>query len=219
MQKKVAVVLSGCGYLDGSEITEAVSTFICLSQHKVTYHVFAPSQRFSPTSHFKDELLENHFRNALEESARIARGKIQDLSELNPKQYDGIILPGGYGVVKNLCTWAQDGHKCSVNKDIRRVIEDFFDSSKPILAMCIAPALIARILGQKRSVTLTIGNDKATAEKIIKSGCEHVECKVDDFITDRESKVISTPAYMYDDEPFKIFTGIQKAIKEFLEMA
>ncbi len=219
MQKKVAVVLSGSGYLDGSEITEAISTFMCLSQSKISYQVFAPNQRFSPTSHFKDELLESHFRNALEESARISRGKIQDLSELNSSLFDGVILPGGFGVIKNLCSWAQDGHKCSVNKDIRRVIEDVFESSKPILAIGIAPVLIARILGQKRSVTLTIGNNKALADKILKSGCEHVDCSVDDFISDRESKVISTPAYMFDDEPHKIFNGIQKAIKEFLEMA
>lgn len=219
MQKRVAVVLSGCGYLDGAEITEAISVLICLSQHKVQYQVFAPNQRFAPTSHFKDELLESHIRNSLEEAARISRGKTQDLAELNPSQFDGIIFPGGYGVVKHLCTWAQDGHKCSVNKDARRVIEAFFEASKPILAICIAPALIARVLGQKRSVTLTIGNDKTTAAKIVSSGCEHVECAVDDFITDRESKVISTPAYMYDEAPYKVFTGIQKATKEFLEMA
>jgi enhancing lycopene biosynthesis protein 2 len=219
MQKKVAVILSGCGYLDGSEITEAVSVLIGLSQNKVSYQVFAPNQRFAPTSHFKDELLENQVRNALEESARITRGKIQDISDLNPSVFDGLVIPGGYGVVKNLCTWAQDGHKCSVNKDARRVIEAFFEASKPILAICIAPALVARILGQKKSITLTIGNNKDTAAKIVSAGCEHVECAVDDYITDRESKVISTPAYMYDDEPYKIFSGIQKAITEFLGMA
>lgn len=219
MQKRVAVILSGSGYLDGSEITEAVSTFIGLSQNKVNYQVFAPNQRFSPTSHFKDELLENHFRNALEESARISRGKIQDLSELNPSYYDGLIIPGGYGVAKNLCTWAQDGHKCSVNKEARRVLEGFFEASKPILALCIAPVLIARVLGQKRSITLTIGNDKATAAQINSAGCEHVECTVDDFITDRESKIISTPAYMFDVEPHRVFAGIQKALGEFLGMA
>ncbi len=219
MQKKVAVVLSGSGYLDGSEITEAVSVIIGLSQNNINYQVFAPQQRFSPTSHFKDELLENHFRNALEESARISRGKIQDLADLNPSYFDGLIIPGGYGVVKNLCTWAHDGHKCSVHKEARRVIEDFFEASKPILALCIAPALIARVLGQKRSVTLTIGNDKATATKIVSSGCEHVECSVDDFITDRECKVISSPAYMFDVEPHRVFAGIQKALNEFLAMA
>lgn len=219
MQKRIAVVLSGSGYLDGSEITEAVSTLIGLSQNNVNYQVFAPNQRFSPTSHFKDELLENHIRNSLEESARISRGKIQDLSELNPSHYDGLILPGGYGVVKNLCTWAQDGPKCSVHKEARRVLEGFFEASKPILAICIAPALVARVLGQKRSITLTIGNDKTTAAQIVSSGCEHVECTVDDFITDRESKVISTPAYMFDVEPHRVFAGIQKALGEFLGMA
>lgn len=219
MQKKIAVILSGCGYLDGAEITESVSTLINLAQNGAKYQVFAPNLRFSPTSHFKDELLEKQPRNTLEEAARISRGMIQDLAELNPSLFDGLVIPGGYGVAKNLCTWAQDGYKCSVHKDAKRVIEEFFEASKPILAICIAPALVARVLGQKRSVTLTIGKDKATAEQIVKAGCEHVECEVDDYITDRESKVISTPAYMYDTQPHKVFEGIQKAIKEFLEMA
>ena len=219
MQKKIAVILSGSGYLDGSEITEAISTLICLSQGGAQYQVFAPNHRYTPTAHYNHELLDSHVRNSLEESARISRGKISDLAELNPSIFDGLVIPGGYGVVKNLCTWAQDGHKCSVNKDARRVLEAFFEASKPILAVCIAPALVARVLGQIRSVTLTIGNDKTTAAKIVSAGCEHVECAVDDFITDRESKVISTPAYMYDATPDKVFAGIQKATKEFLEMA
>lgn len=219
MQKKIAVILSGCGYLDGSEITEAISTLIALSAQNVDYKVFAPQISISPTSHYDAELLEPGRRNALEESARIARGKIQDISELNPNIFDGIVFPGGYGVAKNLSSWAQDGAKCSTNPQVKEMIETFYDSGKPILAICIAPALIARVLGQKTSVTLTIGNDPATAAEIQKTGCEHVECPVDDFITDREAKVVSTPAYMYEAKPHEVFAGIQKAVAEFVEMA
>lgn len=219
MQKKVAVILSGCGYLDGSEITEAISALIALSSHNVDYKIFAPKLTVKPTSHVDESLLDPAPRNTLEESARIARGKIQDLEELNPKLFDGIVFPGGYGVAKNLCSWAQDGAKCSVNPKVKETIETFFHASKPILAICIAPALIARVLGQHTSVNLTIGNDPATAEEIKKTGCEHVECPVDDFITDRESKVITTPAYMYETSPHQVFAGINKAVAEFVEMA
>lgn len=219
MQKKIAVILSGCGYLDGSEITEAISTLIALSAQGVDYKIFAPKMNLSPTSHYNEDLLQPERRNVLEESARIARGHIQDIAELNPKHFDGIAFPGGYGVAKNLSTWAHDGAKCSVNPKVKELIENFYDSSKPILAICIAPTLIARVLGQTTSVTLTIGNDTATAAEIQKTGCEHVDCPVDDFITDREAKVISTPAYMYEAKPHEVFAGIQKAVAEFVEMA
>lgn len=219
MQKKIAVILSGCGYLDGSEITEAVSTLIALSATGAEYKIFAPNQRLVTTSHFNDELLEPGPRNVLEESSRIARGKIQDLKELNTNMYDAIVFPGGYGAAKNLCSWAHDGAKCSVNPQVRNVIESFYSAGKPILAICIAPALIARVLGQKASISLTIGNDKNTANEIQKTGCEHVECAVDDYVTDRENKVITTPAYMYEAKPHQVFTGIQKAVNELIEMA
>ncbi|MCO5113055.1 MAG: isoprenoid biosynthesis glyoxalase ElbB [Bdellovibrionaceae bacterium] len=219
MQKKIAVILSGCGYLDGSEITEATSALIALSAQGVDYKIFAPKVTLKPTSHVDESLLEPAPRNTLEESARIARGNIQDIADLNPKLFDGIVFPGGYGVAKNLCSWAQDGSKCSVHPKVKETIEAFYESSKPILAICIAPALIARVLGQITPVNLTIGNDKATAAEIQKTGCEHVECTVDDFVTDREAKVISTPAYMYEAKPHQVFTGIQKAVAEFVEMA
>ena len=170
MKKKAAVVLSGCGYLDGTEITEAISTFICLSEQDIEYQAFAPKMNISPTAHFDESLSEFSPRNILEEASRLSRGKISDLDELNPSSFDGIVFPGGYGVAKHFCSWAQDGSRCSVNSDIKTIIETFFKNSKPILALCIAPVLVARVLGQIKPISLTIGNDKATAQEIEKTG-------------------------------------------------
>ena len=41
------------------------------------------------------------FRNVLIESARIARGKIEKLSELDVSKHDAVIFPGGFGAAKN----------------------------------------------------------------------------------------------------------------------
>jgi enhancing lycopene biosynthesis protein 2 len=216
--KKIAVVLSGCGYLDGAEITESISLFIELSRSGVDYDVYSPNETFTPTPHLDGALLQPGLRNIMEEASRITRGKIKDLSDLNPAKYDGLALPGGYGVAKNLSTWAIDGHKCSVDRKFKDVILNFYSNSKPILALCISPAVVAKVLAPETSLNVTIGNDKATAEEIQKTGAEHVECPVEDFVTDRESKVISTPAYMYNAKPHEVFLGVQKATAEFLEM-
>lgn len=215
--KKIAVVLSGCGFKDGSEITESVCTLIALTQAQAEYQCFAPDKNIESTDHLSGE--NSGTRNILSESARIARGKVLPLQELNTDEFDAVVFPGGFGAALHLCDWAQKGSKCQVLPDVVRVVKSFNDDGKPIGAMCIAPVLIAKILGDKE-VTLTIGNDKETAQEIEKTGAQHENCDVDDFITDRENKVVTTPAYMYDDAaPAQVFQGITGMIKELVEMA
>lgn len=214
--KRIAVILSGCGFKDGAEITEAVSTLITLSQLGAEYRVFAPSVDFEATNHCTGETGQK--RNVLTESARIARGEIKDLASLQVKDFDAVVFPGGYGAALRLCSWGKEGANCSVLPDVERVLKGFYSDGKPIGALCIAPALVARVLGEK-GVTVTIGNDKATAEEIEKTGARHENCGVEDFVSDREHKIITTPAYMYEEKPHKVFAGIQKAIKELVEMS
>jgi enhancing lycopene biosynthesis protein 2 len=212
MPKKIAVVLSGCGHKDGAEITESVSTLIALSEAGARYKVFAPDQDFKadPTG---------ETRNVMTEAARISRGEIEPLNNLKAQDFDGVAFPGGFGAALNLCDWAHKGSKCAVNPEAERVLKEFYEAGKPIAALCIAPALVARVLGPK-GVTLTIGNDKETAAEIAKTGAHHEDCAVDDFVTDREHRIVTTPAYMYGEaKPFEVFSGIRKAIRELAEMA
>lgn len=198
--KKIAVIISGCGYQDGAEITESVSTLIALSQLGAEYKVFAPA-------------------TLMKEADKISRDRTEDLSKLNVAEFDGLAMPGGYGVAKHLCDWAAKGSACTVDSTVQKVVESFYKEQKPILAICIAPALIAKVLG-KHSITVTIGNDKETSAEIEKTGAQHENCKVDDYVTDREHKIITTPAYMYDNaKPSEVFRGVSSAAKEFFEMA
>jgi enhancing lycopene biosynthesis protein 2 len=214
--KKFAVLLSGCGFKDGAEITESISTLIALSEANAEYRVFAPSGEFESVNHATNQPGEK--RQMLAEAARIARGEIFDLKTLKASDFDGLILPGGYGAAKNLCLFATHGAKAVVLPEVKNVIETFHAADKPIGAFCIAPAVVALVLGNK-GVTLTIGNDKETAKEIEKTGAQHAECDVEDFITDRENKVVTTPAYMYNAKPHQVFTGIRRAVREIVEMA
>ncbi len=217
MAKKIAVVFSGCGFLDGAEITESVSTLISLDAAGAEVKCFAPNKEIETINHLHSEA-KSERRNVLEEAARISRGKIHDLKELKAADFDAICLPGGFGAAKHLCTFAKEGSQASMDENLKTLLQDFHRESKPIAAFCIAPALVALALGE-HNVSLTIGNDKETAAEIEKTGAQHVECQVDDFVTDRENKVITSPAYMYDAQPSQVFTGISKAVKELMEMA
>lgn len=219
--KRVAVILAGCGHKDGTEITEAVSALIALSEAGATVETFAPDLNFQAMDHSLNSLetLEES-RNVLGESARIARGHVTDIRNLEEKDYDALVFPGGFGAALHLCSWAKTGASCEVHPDVERVIRAFYKAEKPIGAICIAPALLARVLGSEK-ITVTIGkNDRVTTDEIAKTGAVHVECNVDDFVTDREHRIVTTPAYMYGDaKPFQVYTGIRKAMRELVEMA
>jgi enhancing lycopene biosynthesis protein 2 len=197
--RNVAVVLSGCGHKDGTEITEAVSALIALSELGAKYSCFAPQAY-------------------MESSGRISRGEISDITQLKAKDYDAVVFPGGYGAAKNLSNWAEKGSACQVQPEVARVIKEFNEADKPIGAICIAPALVAKVLGSK-GINLTIGDNKETAAEIQKTGAHHVACPVTDYVSDRDHKVLTTPAYMYDAKPSEVFTGIRAMIRELVEMA
>lgn len=216
--KKIALVLSGCGYLDGAEITEAVSFLIALGQHHADVTCFAPDVAVETMDHLGGKPAAGNARNSLHEAARIARGRIKDLKELKSKDFDGVAFPGGFGAAKVLSNWARVGSNAEVLPDVARVLREFHGEGKPIAAACIAPTLVAKVLG-KEGVTLTIGDDKETAAEIEKTGAHHENCPVDDYVTDRENKVITTPAYMYEAKPEQVFKGISGLVKEFVEMA
>lgn len=215
--KKMAVVLSGCGHLDGSEITEAVSLLIALNSHGAETHCFAPNLEFPCKNHLTGEL-SGEKRNAMEEAARIARGEVKDLQDLKAQDFDGLAFAGGFGAALNLSDWANKGSQCEVNPEVVRVIKEFHQQSKPIGAVCIAPTLLAKVLGSK-GIEITIGEDQETASEIQKTGAQHVNCPVDDYVTDRLGKVLTSPAYMYDAKPHEVFKGISGMAKELVEMA
>jgi enhancing lycopene biosynthesis protein 2 len=214
--KKVAVVLSGSGFKDGSEITEVISSLICLGKEGAQHRCFAPDITMPAVNHLTGAA--EAPRNVLHESARIARGQIEDIKNLKEEEFDAVLFPGGYGAATNLCDWSTKGSACTVNPDVEKVVQSFFKKGKPIAAICIAPVIIAKVLG-KHKVIVTIGDDKATASEIVKTGAFHENCPVTEYISDRNHKVLSTPAYMYNAKPHAVFLGISKMLREFLEMA
>ena len=159
--KKAAIVLSGCGVYDGSEITEAVSYFIALSNNGIPFDVFAPNKKQKDViNHLTGEKMDEK-RNVLVESARIARGHVKDLKELQESSYDAIFLPGGFGVAKNLSDFADKGEDLTVDETLADILRKFHDKKKPIALCCISPIIAAKVFGKhtgKHKLRLTLGS-------------------------------------------------------------
>lgn len=216
--KKIAIILSGCGNKDGSEITETISLLIAISRVNAEYSFFAPNIEMIPQNFIKDYPM-NEKRNILVESARISRGQIQDINELESNKFDALAFPGGYGVAEYLCNWSTLGANCEILPIVRKIIFEFYFQKKPIAAICIAPILLARVLGPT-GVTLTIGDDSNTIVEVLKTGARHESCLVTDCVVDYKNKIITTPAYMYAKaNPYDIFQGILKLAIHLVEMA
>jgi len=218
MKKKVGVCLSGCGVMDGSEIHEAVLTLLAIERAGAQAVWIAPDiDQMHVVDHVKGEPVSGERRNVLVESARIARGKIKPLREVKAEDLDALVFPGGYGAAKNLCTFAVDGADCKVNPAVERLVRDMHGAGKPIGVMCIAPAIAAKVLGEKK-VLLTIGKDLATAGALERMGAQHRECLVNDCVVDWENKVVSTPAYMLAAGPAEMEEGIEKLVSRVLDL-
>jgi len=219
MSKKIAMILSGCGNKDGAEITEAVSAIVCLSELEAQVQYFSPDLNFTPLNFLTNEPMVGEMRNILIESSRITRSQMNPLDSLVTKDFDGLVIPGGFGVAKHLSNWADLGPNCQVNPQVEKIIKAFHRESKPICAICIAPAIIAKVLGSE-GVTVTVGLDPDVMNTVSKTKAHVEPCPADDYITDRLHKIISTPAYMIEDAtPYNVFKGIRRAITEFVEMA
>jgi enhancing lycopene biosynthesis protein 2 len=215
--KKVAVLLSGCGVYDGSEIIEASSILMSIHKYNLQFQCFSLNQnQMHVINHAKGEVDGSSKRNMLEESSRISRGNIKELKELDFSDYSALIIPGGFGVAKNFCNFATEGEKMTVNEEIREIITKFHSHQKPIGACCISPILIAKVLDK---VTLTLGKcgedfPYSDSIKVAESwGAVMEEKDCGEICVDEKNKIITTPAFMKETKNWnEIYEGMDKMV-------
>lgn len=220
--KKMAVVLSGCGRMDGSEIHEATLALLAIDMEGFEYQCFAPDIPQAKTlNHITGDIIsiagDKHDRNVMIESARIARGNIRDINEFNPKEFDAIVFPGGVGAVMNWCNYSTKGVNCTVDKSVKEAIDKAYDNGLVIAAMCIAPVLIAKVLGVE-NISITIGNDEETAADIRKMGAKHIETEASGVCIDETHKIVTTPAYMLCKSIKEVHEGAKNFVKAIIDL-
>lgn len=213
--KKIAIFLSGCGVHDGTEIHEATMSMLAVDQQGAQYELFAPDiNQTHVINHLTGKPCEE-IRNVLVESARIARGKIRNLKDFNPAEFDALLFPGGSGAVKNLSDYAFKGVEMSVNPDVEKAIKSMHAAGKPIGALCIAPVLLAKVIG---GCNVTIGKDKDTATHIEKMSAHHSSTNATGIVIDEKNKLVTTPCYMLGTRISEIYEGAAKVVAELLTM-
>lgn len=214
--KKIAVVLAGNGVYDGAEIHEAVLTLLAIARQGAQYQCFAPDiEQAQVVNHLTGKVMPEK-RNVLVEAARIARGNIKPLSAYKAEDFDALIFPGGFGVAKNLCTFAFDGIKCKVNPDVEKAVRATAVAEKPIGALCISPVLMAKILTE---VEVTIGDDEATADAIENLGATHINATHGEIVVDEKYKLVTTPCYMLDATIDQIADGAENLVKKIIALS
>lgn len=217
--KRVGVVLSGCGFLDGAEIQEATCTLLSLDRRGAQIVALAPDvEQLHVVDHVKQAPVAGERRRVLGEAARIVRGQITELSQVRAQDLDALVLPGGYGAAKNLCTFAVEGRAMHVLPSVERLARELRSAGKPQGYICIAPVIAARLFGAE-GVTVTIGNDPDTAAAITSWGARHVDRKVEEIAVDERLRIASTPAYMLGPSIAPVAAGIDRLVSAVLEMA
>jgi enhancing lycopene biosynthesis protein 2 len=220
MSKKILVVLAGCGAKDGAEIHEAVLTLLAIDKAGASYKCAAPNKEQYHVLNFitNEEMPEK--RNVMIEASRISRGNILDLAKVSMQDYDAIIFPGGFGAAKNLCTYAFDGSKASIDPEVKRIVNEAYDQKKPIGAICVAPAIIALALAEKNpNILLTLGTDEGANKSLEEIGVKSKACLTTAFVKDEKNLIATTPAYMHGNSRIsELEQGISQCVNAVIEM-
>ena len=123
-------------------------------------------------------------RNILIEAARIGRGRIKDIHEVDFAEYDALIIPGGIGLLNNY----RDSNV------IKTCVTHFIGEKKPVAAMCAGIDFLRRFYG---SSLLAREMKELTAEK---------------FCFDAENNVYYTPAFRKTNSSYTTLLGIDSMI-------
>lgn len=224
---KIGVLLSGCGVYDGAEIHESVMTLlsieeigaeaVCISVNKDQHHVI---------NHLTGEEM-NEKRNMLVESARIARGKIHDISSIDPVDIDALVIPGGFGSAKNFTDWAFSGPDGSILPEVKLLIVNMLNIGKPIAALCVSPVVVSKALeGSDLSALMTIGSNSEASPYDIegfsggiqKTGMQTEYQTIRGITIDKTNKIVSAPCYMMEASILDVRKNIRSAIEALRDL-
>lgn len=224
---KIGVLLSGCGVYDGAEIQESILTLLAIKEAGAEYVcIGVDKEQHHVINHLTgEEISEN--RNMLTEAARIARGEIKNIREIDPADIDALVIPGGFGSAKNFTTWAFDGPNANIMPEVKLLIVNMINIGKPLCVLCVSPVVVAKALEDSQTkVKMTIGTSKekspyeitAFDQGLCSLGVKTEEKNIQEVCVDEENKIVTAPCYMMEADILQIRNNIKKAVDTTLAL-
>lgn len=192
--RRVGILLAGCGIYDGSEAQETVLLILALSRRGLRLVFLAPdADQRDVVDHSTGATEEGvPARSVLKESARLTRGTIVALHEIVPTEIDALVIPGGMGVVKNLC--AAEGARVgggAPRPEVRALLDSLRDRRAPVAALGLGEVVLAR--HQERPL-----------------GHEPVTVPATEVRVDEERRTLFTPGFMGTGDLEEVAVGVER---------
>jgi enhancing lycopene biosynthesis protein 2 len=223
----IGVLLSGCGVYDGAEIQESVLTLLAIEEigaKALCISVDAPQHHV--VNHLTGEEMAES-RNMMVEAARIARGTVKNINDVDPIDIDGLVIPGGFGSAKNFTKWAFDGPDGAILPQVKLLLVNLVNVGKPIAPLCVSPVVLAKALeGSNYSPSMTIGTDFEPTPYDIDgfiSGLEKVGTSAEkktirEIQIDRKNNIITAPCYMQEASILDVRKNIRSAVEALRDL-
>lgn len=224
---KIAILLSGCGVYDGAEIQETVLAMLAIQEAGASYMCIGINRDQYHVINHLDGSEMNEKRNMLVEAARIARGDIQDITTVEIRDFDALVIPGGFGSAKNFSNWAFEGPQGKILDEVKLLIVNCINAGKPIAALCVSPVLIAKALeGSELHAQLTMGSTVSPSPYDINdfhaglkaAGATTIEKELGDIQIDENLKIVTAPCYMMNANLLDIRKNIQRAVNALVQL-
>lgn len=216
---KTGILLCGCGIGDGSAVEEVMLTYLALDKRQIEYTPLAINESQHDVANHFAEKLTGEKRNILIESARIGRGIIADLGRFDNDQLDGLIIPGGMGLFKNISTYMAEKDNFTVHPAVKKLIENMYAQQKPIGGICASSLIIAGSLSKSLHSNMKVCTfSDAYKEVLAGLKVKAINCPADGVIVDAENKIVTTPAFMASKNMHEIFFGIDKMVKTMVQL-
>jgi enhancing lycopene biosynthesis protein 2 len=197
MAKRVGVLLSGCGRLDGSDASETILTLLVIERAGAEAICAAPDvDQALVVDHVSSERASVP-RNAWSEAARLVGPRIRPLSALKTDAIDALIVPGGEGPIATLSDYREKHALCHVQPEVAELLRAMLQARRPMGFFGLSALLAARVLGPAAGVRVTLGSKGTPAAKhAAVMGADVRPCAAEDLIVDQKARVYTTPGFL-----------------------
>jgi len=197
----VGLLLSGCGFYDGTDVAEAVLSALALERAGARAVYVSPEvDQMHTVDHLTGSEVEGERRNVASESARLARGRLKSLDEIAAVHLAALIIPGGHGAVKNLMTnFARLGERREVLPGVRDLMASLAQRRAPIGSISLGRAVVQAFLDEPLSQ-------------------DDMHLSAGEILVDEERRLVFTPGFLTGASLPEVATGIEKMVAAVLSM-